>query len=71
MNLRIELDKRDGFIYVREKVNHQWKQIFRATTIDQVFDKLSAKFKGTDNAEHSEVGDGSSNSLESVVVVQS
>jgi hypothetical protein len=39
-NLRIELDERDGFIYVREKVGKSWKHRFRGTSMKQVLNVL-------------------------------
>lgn len=50
VNLRIELDERDGFIYVREKVGKVWKQRFRSTSMPHVLKTLSIMFCGVDDA---------------------
>ena len=50
VNLRIELDERDGFIYVREKVGKVWKQRFRSTSMPHVLKTLSIMFCWVDDA---------------------
>ena len=50
MNLRIELDERDGFTYVREKVGKVWKHRFRGTSMPYVLKTLAIMFCGVDDA---------------------
>lgn len=54
MNLRIEKDERDGFIYVREKVGNKWKQLFRSPSMSHVLRTLSIKYSEEDSAENKE-----------------
>ena len=54
MNLRIEKDERDGFIYVREKVGKSWRQLFRSQSMMHVLKTLSIKYSEEDSAENKE-----------------
>ena len=54
MNLRIEKDERDGFIYVREKVGNKWKHSFRSPSMMHVLKTLSIKYSEEDSAENKE-----------------
>ena len=54
MNLRIEKDERDGFIYVREKIGKSWKQLFRSPSMAHVLKTLSIKYSEEDSDENKE-----------------
>lgn len=49
-NLRIELDERDGFIYVREKVGKHWKPKFRGTSMSHVLKTLTIMYAEDEDA---------------------
>ena len=54
INLRIDSDAGDGFIYVREKVGRSWKQLFRSQSMAHVLRTLSIKYSEEDSAENKE-----------------